>query len=385
MMAATRGAMLAQRSRRAIERRMRRESTSSSPRASSWRTAQATSASSCGMSSASGRSRSSSRPSARTSRACVPWRSTRAARPCRVEAFLRGQLGREAIELVAWRCAQQREAGRRGARRWIAALERHVHGVAGHEPVGGVLAAGDPHQPGGLAMDGVLAADAGRVTAGRADQGSQAGIGTQSVLAREVEREHAVDGLEDVIDLVPGGRRTVGCPGVRLIGGAHDPGPGGGDEEEHAAGDLERHARPDGDAFSLEEQVRPAAGHELHGRPAQARLRVPEPDARGVDDPLGPDGQLLSAEEVADREPGDAAVVGPSGGRWRGSSSPRWRPSRWPCAPRRCCSARRPRRHRCRSRRRAGRCRTMGGMSSATAPAPRWCARPPSRAAPSRS
>ena len=104
--------------------------------------------------------------------------------PFGVEAVLRGQLGRQAVELVARRGAEQRQAGRRGARGWIAALERHVHGVAGHEPVGGVLAAGDPHQPRGFAVDGVLAADAGRVTAGRADERSQAGIGAQRVLPR---------------------------------------------------------------------------------------------------------------------------------------------------------------------------------------------------------
>ena len=86
-------------------------------------------------------------------------------------------------------------------------------------------------------MDGVLPADSRGVAAGRADQRPQAGEGTHGVLALQVGVEHVVDVLEDLVDLVERGHGPVGRAVVGLVGGAHEPGAGVGDEEEHATGD----------------------------------------------------------------------------------------------------------------------------------------------------
>ncbi len=225
MISAARGAMAAARSRLAIARRMRRDSTSSRLSAISSVTAQATSASSSSVSGASGRSRSCSSPRRTTSRACVPCRATseRAHSPP-MPAWVASCVTRASSSSRGAAPSSSRSAVRLAGAAAALGLQRHVDGVASHQPVGGVLAARHPHQAVVLAMDGVLAADARGVASGHAHQRAQARVGTDRVLAPQIHVQHVVDVLEDLVDLAGGGDRALGRAVVSLVGGAHDPG-----------------------------------------------------------------------------------------------------------------------------------------------------------------
>ena len=114
----------------------------------------------------------------------------------------------------------------------VVAFECDVDSIARHEPVGRVLAARDTDEAGRLAVDGVLAADPSGVATGRTDQRPEPGKGTHGILAPQVDIEHLVDVVEDVVDLVERSGRAVGRAVVGFVGGTHQPHAGVGDDED---------------------------------------------------------------------------------------------------------------------------------------------------------
>ena len=71
---------------------------------------------------------------------------------------------------------------------------------------------------------------------------------------------------------------------VSDVGRAHQPDARMRDDEEHPAGHTQGHTGLERESVAVEDEVRAAAGHELHGRAAKAGVGIAQPHARGVDD-----------------------------------------------------------------------------------------------------
>ena len=93
-----------------------------------------------------------------------------------------------------------------------------VHGVRRHHPVGRELAAGDRDEARLRPGHRVLAGQLARVLALPGQQGSQPGVDPDHVVALQRGRQHAVDRVQEVVDVGRGGgrdgpgRRTSRCP-----------------------------------------------------------------------------------------------------------------------------------------------------------------------------
>ena len=245
--AATRGATTAPRSASSGLSRSRRDSTSSTDRASSWRAAQATSASRNGRPGTSGRSRSSSRAEGDDGRrlGAMPRRRARAASGC----DRRERRDRRRAPRRSARARRRRRRRRGGARRSRSAAPRAASrpraasiDVAGHDPVGRVLAAADADDAVRLDRDAVLARCLDGRAARRRDQRPQAGVRADHVVPPQVDVEGRVDRREQLVDLPAVGRGSARAALVRRVGRADQPVVGPRDEEHDLARDPDRQA-----------------------------------------------------------------------------------------------------------------------------------------------
>ena len=189
-------------------------------------------------------------------------------------------------------------------------VELPLHGVdhvAGHDAVGGELAAADGEDAGGAEVDDVLAAGAAgasllAVAAGH--EGADAGPGADDVGAHELGLgEEGVGGGEQVFDVGLAGADLGGVGAGGGLRGADDGVLAGGEHEHDAAvhGGQEREgvavAEPlarhgDVDALAATHGGRLARGIELADLVA--------PGTGGVDEGASADGDLLAGEVVHD-------------------------------------------------------------------------------------
>ncbi|MPM65143.1 hypothetical protein SDC9_112035 [bioreactor metagenome] len=192
--------------------------------------------------------------------------------------------------------------------------EGEVDRILGHPPVGGQLAAGDRGQSGRDPGDGVLARHLRRLTGGgleRLEQGAQAGVRGEDVVAGEPGAQHRVGLVEDVVDVGRGGDGSLGLLGPGGVGGADHPVVGPRDDEQHRLLGAQEQAGASPDPLLGDDDVHPLRGQHLEAlglRTGQA-LGLLGPHAGGVDDVAGPDGDLPVGLQVVQDGPGDRAAL----------------------------------------------------------------------------
>ena len=131
---------------------------------------------------------------------------------------------------------QRHLVGARGGHPPVQPVRHRVHRVPGHQPVGGVLAAGDHHQPGHRVGHHVLPGQPGGGVRLAGQQRPQPGVHPGHVLPAERHGQHPVDLGEHVVDVGPAGGRVGLVQGPLRVRGADDPVPSPRDDEQHADG-----------------------------------------------------------------------------------------------------------------------------------------------------
>ena len=196
-----------------------------------------------------------------------------------------------------------------------------VDGVGGHDPVGGQFAAGDRGQPRGDPGDRVLAGDLrggglrARLELGL-EQGAQARVDADDVVAGDGLRQHGVGMLEDVVDVGGGGHGLgdVQVPGG--VGGADDPVLGPGDDEQDRLLGAQEDPGLGVDGLLGDHDVNALGGQDLQSAGVGGQvLDVLGPHSGGVDGALGADLVGLAGGQVGDAGAVDvAALVGDEAG-----------------------------------------------------------------------
>ena len=143
--------------------------------------------------------------------------------------------------------------------------------------------------------------DSGRVLALARQQGSQAGIDALDVVVGERHVEHAVEVLEDVLDVGPR-RGWVGPVEVPVgVGGADDPVRAPRDDEEHRRLGAQDQPALGVDAVARDDDVHALGGTHVEAAPAaRHRLDVVGPHTGAVDDDGGMHLDALAGLDVLD-------------------------------------------------------------------------------------
>ena len=159
-----------------------------------------------------------------------------------------------------------------------------VDGVGRHHPIGGVLAAGDRHQPGGDHRDGVFAGQCRGVVVLTGQQRPQTGIHAFDVVMGELGDQHLVDAFEDVVDVGAGGGRVREVEVPVGVGGADDPVRLPRDHEQHRVDGAQDDRRLADDAVAGHHDVHALGGTDLEVTALFAeRLHLVGPHAGRVD------------------------------------------------------------------------------------------------------
>ena len=230
------------------------------------------------------------------------------------------------------RADQRQVLGRRC--RWAARprVVGHVEGgiddVAGHDPIGRVLAAADPGQAVGLGRHPMLARrlDGRAVGALVRDERTESGVRADEVVAREVDVEGPVHGGQELGDVVAGRDDLVRLAVERDVGRPDDPVIGPRNEEHDLAGDPDGQPRGRDDAVAADDDVGAAAGADrrrsgsTRAAGGNGTVGTTGPDAGGVDDRPGADVELGAAQLVGHVGAADPPAlvqraVGPDPGR----------------------------------------------------------------------
>ena len=130
-------------------------------------------------------------------------------------------------------------------------------------------------------------------------QRTQAGVDADDILPGELVGEQGVGVVEQVVDVgLAGGR--VGQVEVPVgVGGADDPVASPGDDEQQALLGTGDQAGGSVDPVTGDDEVHAFGGADLElAAAADHPLDLVDPDAGGVDDLLGTDGQLCAALQV---------------------------------------------------------------------------------------
>ena len=269
------------------------------------------------------RTRSSSRPSARTLGLGPVAVHQRCARPRARSPVAAGEPGRHRVQAGAGRRADDRQLGRRARPARALVAEHGIDRVAGHDPVGRVLAAAHPHQAGRLDADPVLARDPDRR---RGPDGAISGRSpayvptTSSRVSRRSRAPLSVPRISSTSSSLAADRSTG--PAVRLVGRADDPVARPRDEERDAAGDPERHAAAGRDPVARDDEVAPrGAAPRTSPRRTADRAARPRRRSRRAR-PSARMSKVAPDEAVLDRRARDAAAVR-AAAPWRGPASRR--------------------------------------------------------------
>ncbi len=201
--------------------------------------------------------------------------------------------------LVALRAQQRHVLGDAVGDLLVEAVHRFVHRVLGHHPVRRVLAARHDHQARDRVRDGVLAGELAGGVRLAGQQRAQPRVDALHVVPGERRGEDRVDVFQEVVDVGAGrgGVRLVEVP-VR-VGGADDPVPPPGDDEQHALLGAQDEAGGGVDAVLGHHQVDALGGPyvELAALRDQA-LGVVRPHAGGVDHLAGADLEFAALFQV---------------------------------------------------------------------------------------
>ena len=286
MIAATPGAIDAPRSRSSGARRILRTRTSSSVCASSRSAAHVTSASRYGKPSTRGRNEAApalAPPTASTARASVPWRST-SERAASIEIpRVRGDAGRERVQLRA--AAPRRSSAAPRSRSGAASPHRsRARASTASRAMTRYVVYLPPltrTRPSRLDAHPVLAGHLhGRRRVRRRDQRSQPGVGADHVVARQPHVHRPVHRPEELVDVVAAGRRTVERPVVRLVRGADQPVARPGHEERDPARDPQRHPAARRDPLAGDDEVAAARRQDAEAALAERTVRAARPRRR---------------------------------------------------------------------------------------------------------
>ena len=225
---ATRGAIAAPRSGSSWASRIRRDRTSSSDSASSWRAAQATSASRNGRPGDERPEQVELRAERDDGRCLGPVPGDEPGGRLRIAPRRRAGIVASSVAIRSSAARSAAPTSRRSAV-WLGRVRRRVppeHGidhVAGHDPVRRVLAAADPHDAVRLDRHPMLARGLDRRSARRRDERPQAGVRADDVVAAQVDVDRRVDRGQQLVDLPAVGRRAVGRAVERRVGRADEP------------------------------------------------------------------------------------------------------------------------------------------------------------------
>ena len=187
---------------------------------------------------------------------------------------------------------------------------RQVHGVACHEPVGRVLAAGDAHEPGALRRTAWLResfAVSSAVPPSRGRRPTKTAM-TSSNLERRVER--LVDMVEEVLDVGVRRRRMVEAVVPVGVGRADDPAVPQGATNSTLFSVLKISAHCKVDAVLRHDKMDSLGRPHDHriGDPGEA-LHLGRPDAGGVDHRAGPHVELAAGLEIVRADPSDPGAL----------------------------------------------------------------------------
>ena len=185
-----------------------------------------------------------------------------------------------------------------------------VDRVGGHHAICRVLAARHHHQTRRRMANDMLARQRRCCLALACQQWSQPGIDALDVLPRQRGDQHRVDVVKDVVDIAAAGggvclvQRPVG------VGGADDPVPTPGDDEQHGRRGTQDQAALGLDPVPRHDQVDTLAGPDPELPPlAHHRLGLVGPDAGSVENLLGTNLEVLSRLQIADPDSGDALAL----------------------------------------------------------------------------
>ena len=154
---------------------------------------------------------------------------------------------------IAVGTGQRHGIGAGGRHPAVQAVRHRVHRVAGHQPVGGVLAARDHHQSRHRMGDRVLTRQLRGGLGLPGQQRPQAGVHALDVIPGQRDGEDPVDLVEDIVDIGPAGRRVRLVQRPVGVSGADDPVPSPRYDEQDA------HRRPQDDPGT---RLDPVLGHD---------------------------------------------------------------------------------------------------------------------------